>query len=67
MQTKFNVPTINCEHCVNAIKSELNDLNGVKSVSGDPATKTITVDFDSPASVESIKSMLIEINYPPTE
>jgi copper chaperone len=60
----YNIPAINCGHCVHTIKTELSDLDGVKSVEGSPETKKITVEFDSPATEESIKSLLKEINYP---
>jgi copper chaperone CopZ len=49
---------------VHTIKTELADLDGVKSVEGDPAEKKITVEFESPATEESIKSLLKEISYP---
>jgi len=31
----FIIPNISCGHCVMSIKSELNELDGVKSVEGD--------------------------------
>jgi copper chaperone CopZ len=60
----YNIPAINCGHCVHTIKTELSDLDGVKRVEGSPETKKITVEFDNPATEESIKSLLKEINYP---
>ena len=60
----YTIPAINCGHCVHTIKMELSDLDGVKSVEGDPAAKTVTVEYDLPATEETIKSMLKEINYP---
>jgi copper chaperone CopZ len=47
-----------------SIKNELGDLAGVKNVEGDPNTKTITVEWDTPADVDKIKDTLKEINYP---
>jgi copper chaperone len=63
----FNVPNITCNHCVMTIKRELGELEGVVSVTGDVETKTVTVEWDSPATWEGIKSLLTEINYPPAE
>jgi copper chaperone len=63
----FNVPNITCNHCVMTIKRELGELEGVASVTGDVETKTVTVEWDSPATWEGIKSLLTEINYPPAE
>ena len=60
----FSIPNISCEHCVRAIKDELSDLDGVISVEGDPDTKTATVEWDNPATVDSIKKTLVEIDYP---
>ena len=60
----FVVPNISCGHCVMSIKNELNEIDGVKSVEGDPDTKSITVEWESPTSLDSIKKKLQEINYP---
>ena len=60
----FSIPTISCGHCVNAIKEELGEMDGVKGVEGDPTAKTITVEWDSPVDPDSIKAKLVEINYP---
>ncbi len=68
MTTKrFNVPNITCHHCVMTIERELGELEGVVGVTGDAETKTVTVEWDSPATWEGIKSLLAEINYPPAE
>jgi copper chaperone len=63
----FRVPGISCNHCVMTIKRELGELQGVVSATGDVETKTVTVEWESPATWESIKSLLTEINYPPAE
>ena len=60
----FVVPNISCGHCVMAIKTELNEMDGVDSVEGDPDAKSITVKWESPTSVDAIKEKLKEINYP---
>ena len=60
----FSIPNITCGHCVNAIKSELGELAGVTQVDGDPAAKSIDVEWDSPATEEQIVDTLKEINYP---
>ena len=63
-QTTLSVPTISCGHCVSAIESELVDLQGVTTVNADAETKTVTVEWDAPASIEGIRATLTEINYP---
>lgn len=60
----LTVPNIACGHCVSTIESELAELDGVTSVKADAATKTVTVRWDSPASMERIRATLTEINYP---
>ena len=60
----FSIPNISCGHCVMSIKNELNELDGIKTVEGDPENKKITVEFESPATLEQIKETLKEINYP---
>ncbi|MFO7962865.1 MAG: heavy-metal-associated domain-containing protein [Desulfobacterales bacterium] len=60
----LNVPNISCSHCVNTIKNELSEIDGVKQVEGDAEKKSVTVEWDSPATLDKIKSVLAEINYP---
>lgn len=64
-QVTYNIPGINCKHCVHTIKTEVSELDGVQSVDGDPENKKVTVTFDPPASEEKIVALLKEINYPP--
>jgi copper chaperone len=63
-KTTLSIPKISCGHCVMAIKRELGEMSGIKSVEGDPGNKMITVEWDNPASLEKIKATLKEINYP---
>ena len=64
---KLSVPKISCGHCVNAIKKELSEMEGVSKVEGDPASKSVTLEWDAPATLEKIKDTLKEINYPAAE
>jgi copper chaperone CopZ len=61
----FTVPNISCNHCVMTIKREVGELAGVSSVTADAATKSVSVTWKSPATWETIESLLTEINYPP--
>ena len=63
----FQVPNITCHHCVMTIKRELGELDGDIGVTGDAETKTVTVEWDGPATWDDIKALLAEINYPPVE
>ena len=60
----FSIPSISCGHCVNAIETELTDLEGVSKVEGNIESKSVNVEWDSPATEETIKNKLTEINYP---
>ena len=65
METKmFSIPNISCGHCVKSITNELGEIEGVKSVGGDPQNKSITVVWESPVTLDQIKATLEEINYP---
>ncbi|MBW2028231.1 MAG: heavy-metal-associated domain-containing protein [Deltaproteobacteria bacterium] len=65
METKtLSILNISCGHCVMTIKRELEELEGVSQVEGNPEKKEITVSWDAPASFEKIKAILKEINYP---
>ncbi len=60
----FSIPNISCGHCVMSIKNELSEIDGVKSVEGDPENKSITVEWESPITLDMIRDTLKEINYP---
>ena len=62
----ITIPNISCSHCVMAIKNELGDVDGVKSVEGDPENKQVTIQWETPATLEKIQETLKEINYPAT-
>ena len=60
----YTIPNISCMHCVHTIKTEVGDLNGVKSVEANAQTKQATITYEEPATEEKIKAVLTEINYP---
>lgn len=60
----FTIPNISCGHCVMSIKNELDELEGIQSVAGNPEDKTITVQWESPITLKKIRETLKEINYP---
>ncbi len=60
----FSIPNISCGHCVNAIKTELSELDGVSTVEGNIEGKSVAVEWDAPATEDIIKNKLTEINYP---
>ena len=60
----FTIPNISCGHCTSAIENELREMEGVSGVKGNIEDKTVTVEWDTPASHEKIVETLKEINYP---
>lgn len=61
---KYSVPSISCGHCVHTIQMEVSDMEGVQSVIADQGTQSVEIVFADPASEESIKALMAEINYP---
>jgi copper chaperone len=60
----YSIPNISCGHCVHTIQSEVAELSGVTSVVANQEARTATITFVPPATVEQIKALLVEINYP---
>jgi copper chaperone CopZ len=60
----FTVPNISCGHCVAAIQKELNEIDGVTQADGDPQSKSITVEWQPPATASAIEARLADIGYP---
>ena len=60
----FTIPNISCGHCVATIQKELNEIDGVTQADGDPQSKSITGEWQPPATVSGIETRLAEIGYP---
>jgi copper ion binding protein len=60
---KFHVPGISCHHCVNAIKQEVSELEGVQSVEGSVEEKTVTVAHSEQVSLDAIIAAINEAGY----
>ena len=60
----YTVPAIHCGHCTHTIEMEVGELQGVQTVKADLNTKKVQITFDTPASEQSIKALLSEIDYP---
>ena len=60
----FTIPNISCGHCTMAIENELKELDGITDVQGNIADKSVTVQWQAPATREQIIATLKEINYP---
>ena len=60
----FHIANISCGHCTRTIENELKEMEGIAHVESDINQKTVTVQWQSPATQDKILSLLKEINYP---
>jgi copper ion binding protein len=60
----YKVPAIDCGHCIHTVEMEVGELEGVQSVKATLEGPKVEITFDDPATEESIKALLAEINYP---
>jgi copper chaperone len=61
--TTYAVTGMNCEHCVNAVTSELRGLGGVSAVTVDlvpGGSSSVTVASDGPLSADLVDAALDE-------
>lgn len=62
--TTLQVKGMSCEHCVHAIETALNELNGVKTVHVDLKTDKVSVTYDESAvSLEKVKEAIDDQGY----
>ncbi len=68
MESKtFQVTNMTCNGCVNTVRAEIEDLSGIVSVDVNKSAQLVTVEWDAPATWDTIKNALTEIDYAPTE
>ncbi|MBA3944534.1 MAG: heavy-metal-associated domain-containing protein [Herpetosiphonaceae bacterium] len=60
---QFTVPGVSCQHCVNAITSEVSGLAGVQSVKVDLGSKQVRVEADGRTSTDAIVHAINEAGY----
>ena len=63
MTKEFTVPTMSCQHCVNAITKEVSGLQGVQNVKVDLGTKRVSVQANDNVSTETIVEAINEAGY----
>ena len=61
---KYSVPNISCGHCVHTIQTEVSEVTGVQAVKADQDARVVEITFDAPATEDTLKTILAEINYP---
>ncbi|HJS18535.1 MAG TPA: heavy-metal-associated domain-containing protein [Anaerolineales bacterium] len=60
----YNIPAIHCGHCTRTIEMEVGEVQGVQSVKAEETSRKVVITFDAPATEETIKALLAEIDYP---
>ena len=56
----YTVTGMTCEHCVNAVTTELAELNGVQHVQVDLGTGLVTVTSDAPLADDDVRAAVDE-------
>ncbi len=59
----YTVTGMTCQHCVNAVTSELTELAGVQDVRVDPGTGAVTVTSDTPLAEDDVRAAVDEAGY----
>ncbi len=59
----FTVPGISCQHCVNAIRTEVSALPGITRIEVALATKLVTVAHDQASSTAQIVAAINEAGF----
>lgn len=64
-ETVLEAPDISCDHCIMTIEKAVTKLPGVRFISGDPAAKRVTLDFDpATTDLDAIRAAMEEEGYP---
>ena len=64
--TTYTVRGMTCGHCVNAVTEEVNEIDGVISVTIDlveGGDSPVTITSDSELDIESVREAVVEAGY----
>ncbi|MEV1288152.1 copper ion binding protein [Micromonospora sp. NPDC049679] len=61
--TTYTVTGMTCQHCVQAVTSELAELPGVREVRVDLPAGAVSVTSDAPLSVDAVRAAVDEAGY----
>ena len=59
----YAVTGMTCQHCVNAVTSELTELAGVRDVRVDLGSGAVTVTSDAPLDQDAVRAAVDEAGY----
>ena len=60
----YKIEKISCGHCVASIQKKLLEIIGVTRAKGNPQSKSVTVEWQPPATASEIEARLTKIGYP---
>jgi copper ion binding protein len=63
MTKEFTVPSMSCQHCVNAITNEVSQVDGVQNVKIDLNTKRVSVQTAERVPTEAVVEAIKEAGY----
>jgi copper chaperone len=63
MTQEFTVPSMSCQHCVNAITKEVSSVPGVQNVKIDLGSKRVKVEAGEQVTTDAIVSAISEAGY----
>lgn len=64
-EIRFQVPDLNCGHCVASVTKALTALHPMVEVQADPASKTVIVRAPASVGTEQLAQALRDAGYPP--
>jgi len=61
--SRFHVPEVSCQHCVNAVVKEVAALTGVETVLVELSDKSVTVEHSTGVTTDAIVAAINEAGY----
>jgi len=61
--TTFTVSGMTCDHCVNAVRTEVDTIDGVEVLDVDLASGAVTVNSDAELDMDAVRGAVEEAGY----
>lgn len=63
MKEMLNVDGMNCNHCIDKITRFVGEIEGVKNIQVSLESKSVEVEFESPANLEMIREAIEDAGF----
>ncbi|WJY28052.1 copper chaperone CopZ [Sporosarcina trichiuri] len=63
MKEVLKVEGMSCQHCVNAVETNVGEISGVSSVKVDLPAKEVAVEYDNEATMKQVKETIEDQGY----